>query len=65
MGRFPLVEKSGPSPQLPTTGLEEPCQIVVSPSILIKKRKRKKRKGRVKEREPRRLWEEVGGVLGR
>lgn len=60
MGRFPLVEKAGPSPQPPTTGLEEPCQIVVSPSILIKKRKRKKRKGRVKEREPRRLWEEVG-----
>lgn len=65
MGLFPCVEKSGLSLQLPTTGLEEPCQTAVSLSILIKKRKRKRRKDRVKERPPRRLWEEVGEVLGR
>lgn len=42
MGLFPLVEKSGLSPQLPAIGSEEPYQTVVSPSILIKKREEEK-----------------------
>lgn len=65
MGRFPLVVKSGLRPQLLTICLEELYQTVVSPSILIKKRKRKRRKDGVKERQPHKLWEESGGWVGK
>lgn len=40
-----LAEKSGLGPQLPTTGLGDTCQTVVTPSILVKE------KGEERERE--------------
>lgn len=48
-----LAEKSGLGPQLPTTGLGDTCQTVVTPSILVKEKGEERK--RVKERQLHRL----------
>lgn len=59
-GRFPSCEVRAAS-TAPRDRPRGAFTKLVSPSILIKKRKRKRRKDGVKERQPHKLWEESGG----